>query len=296
MQAHQDRTLRFRPPYDWAALLGFLAKRAIPGVERVQDGCYRRTVLLDGRPGWLEVRAAGPDTLRVRFDAACPDVPDAIPDAIAARLRRQFDLDADPREINARLGRDPVVGPLVAARPGLRVPGAWDPFEMAVRAILGQQVTVTAATTLAGRVAAAYGIPLQHGDGDLAYLFPTPEILAAADLNGLGVPGARARAVTGLAAALAARPDLLSPEAPVEETVAALVRLPGIGPWTAQYIAMRVLRAPDAFPESDLGLIRALERRGLPPTPKAVRAAAEGWRPFRAYALMHLWTAAGSGG
>ena len=298
-------TLRFRPPYDWDNVLAYLAARAIPGVEAVDGDGYRRSIVLpaadgsldaDPAQGRLAVRAAGGDRLRV--DIACPDLR-ALP-AILARLRRLLDLEADPAAIGRHLSRDPVLAPLVAARPGLRAPGAWDGFELAVRAILGQQITVAGATALAGRLVQAHGTPLPPhlAEPGLSHSFPAPQALAAAEIgtpgSGLGMPRARAAALTGLAAAAAADPRLFSPLGSLEQAVAALRALPGIGEWTAQYIALRQLREPDAFPAADIGLMRALQAlEGSPerPSATALLARAEAWRPWRAYAALHLWSA-----
>jgi AraC family transcriptional regulator of adaptative response / DNA-3-methyladenine glycosylase II len=207
-----------------------------------------------------------------------------------------FDLSADPVSIGEVLSRDPDLARRVALRPGLRVPGAWDGFELAVRAILGQQITVAQARRLAGDLTAAYGEPLaQTSPGlgtepGLTHAFPTPERLAAADLSGLKMPGARIRCLSAMAAAIAADPNLLSPTADLTEMVARLRALPGIGEWTAQYIAMRQLREPDAFPAADVALMRALaDPDGVRPTADQLLARAEAWRPWRAYAALHLW-------
>jgi AraC family transcriptional regulator of adaptative response / DNA-3-methyladenine glycosylase II len=271
-------------PYQWPPLLAFLGVRAIPGVEEVADGEYRRTVALDGTLGSIAVRPSPGGgqllaTIRVSRVAALPEV--------VGRLRRLLDLDADAQAIGAQLTRDPLLAPLVAARPGLRVPGAWEPFELAVRAILGQQVSVAAARTLAGRIAAAYG---QRAPGR-GLAFPGPERLAGARLERLGLTRARASAVRSLARVAAGDPSLLEGRGDLEETVARLAELPGIGRWTAQYVAMRAMHEPDAFPESDLGLLRAMARRGARCSPAALTRRAEAWRPWRAYAAMHLWTA-----
>ncbi len=205
------------------------------------------------------------------------------------RLRRLLDLDADSAAIDAHLARDPLLAPRIAARPGLRVPGAWDPFELAVRAVLGQQVSVAAARTLAARLAARHGAPLAGGGPGLERLFPAPRALAEGDLGGLGLTGARVAALQGLARAVIEEPALLAPASDLEATVTRLSALPGIGRWTAQYVAMRALREPDAFPEGDLGLLRALETGGVRGSPAALRARSEAWRPWRAYAALHLW-------
>jgi AraC family transcriptional regulator, regulatory protein of adaptative response / DNA-3-methyladenine glycosylase II len=283
--------LAYRPPYDWDAMLSYLAARAIPGVEMVSGNVYRRTIAVGGNSGVISVTLA--DRNRVDVSVRFPDMA-ALPQIIA-RVRRLFDLAADPDLIGAHLALDPVLAPLVAARPGLRVPGAWDGFELAVRAIFGQQITVPAAIKLLGKLVAAYGAPLPAGlrDGEgLSHLFPSPARIAGADIAGLGMPKARAMAVTSLASAIAADPAIFSRSASLEETVAKLRSLPGIGEWTAQYIAMRELREPDAFPAADIGLLRAMaDADGLRPSPAALLARAERWRPWRAYAAQHLWAA-----
>src|SRR5215217_908688 len=281
--------LRYRPPYDWDGLMGFLAARAIPGVEVVSPDRYARTIALDGAVGTVAVTRAGKDQLavRVRFPKMT-----ALP-AILSRVRRVFDLSADPVSIGEHLSRDPALAAMVAARPGLRVPGAWDGFELGVRAILGQQITVPAAVKLAGKLTAEYGAPLPDdwAEEGLTLAFPSPERLAAADIAGHGLmPGARARAISALGAAVVADPALFGTRRDLAEAIAALKALPGIGEWTAQYIAMRQLREPDAFPAADVGLMRALQdEAGVRPTPVELLARAESWRPWRAYAALHLW-------
>jgi AraC family transcriptional regulator of adaptative response / DNA-3-methyladenine glycosylase II len=278
--------LAYRPPYDWGGLLGFLEVRAIPGVERVESGAYVRTIALGGDQGLIRVEPATRNRLKVtvRFGRMS-----ALP-TIIARVRRVFDLAADPLAIAAHLSQDPVLAPLVAARPGLRVPGAWDGFELAVRAILGQQITVTAATALAGKLVRAYGQPLPAAIEGLTHTFPTPQSLAGADIAALGMPRSRGAALSSLAAAVAADPAIFGPSRSLEAAVAQLKGLIGIGEWTAQYIAMRELREPDAFPAADIGLMRALaDETGRRPTPAELLARAERWRPWRAYAALHLW-------
>jgi AraC family transcriptional regulator of adaptative response / DNA-3-methyladenine glycosylase II len=285
-------TLRYRPPYDWDGMLAFLAMRAIPGVEVVRDGVYRRTIALDGAVGTLAVRPIGDDRLgvAVRFPR-----PSALP-RILARVRGVFDLSADPVRIGEVLARDPDLAPMVAARPGLRVPGAWDGLELAVRAILGQQITVVAARKLAGDLVAAHGEPLAPSwvEPGLTHAFPSAERLATADLSDMKMPGARIRCLSAMAGALADDPGLLAPTAGLDETVRRLRALPGIGEWTAQYIAMRQLREPDAFPAADVALMRALaDADGVRPTAERLLARAEAWRPWRAYAALHLWASLG---
>jgi AraC family transcriptional regulator of adaptative response / DNA-3-methyladenine glycosylase II len=285
--------LSYVPPYDWSAMIGFLAGRAIEGVESVTADRYRRTIALDGAHGTIEVAPlAGRNALTatIRF----PNVR-ALP-TIIARIRRVFDLGADVTAINAQLAADPDLARLVAARPGLRVPGAWDGFELAVRAVLGQQITVVAARRLAGKLVAAHGETLQvaaeeQGDG-LCRVFPSAERLAHANLVTLGMPRARAATLSALATAAVADPRLFERARDLEGAIGRLRALAGIGEWTAQYIAMRALREPDAFPASDLGLLRAMsDGEGNRPTPVELGSRAEAWRPWRAYAAQHLWTA-----
>lgn len=281
--------LPYRPPYDWPAMLAFLRARAIPGVEVVARDGYTRTIEVAGAHGTVAVRPAAGNSLRatIRFPQLS-----ALP-TIVARLRRVFDLIADPEVIGAHLSEDPRLAPLVAARPGLRVAGAWDGFELAVRALLGQQITVAGAATLAGRLVAAYGKPLPAGEG-LSHVFPGAERLADADLSSLGLTRARATALGSLARAVVADPQIFGPRRSLEEAIVKLRALPGIGEWTAQYIAMREMREPDAFPAADLGLMRAMaDRKGRRPTPVALLARAERWRPWRAYAAQHLWASQG---
>jgi len=283
--------LPYAPPYEWDAIIGFLAARAIAGIECV-DGAlrYQRTVALDGAQGTISVepndRGNG---LRVciRF----PRVESIA--TIVSRVRRVFDLSADPRAIGEHLSNDPLLAPLIARRPGLRVPGAWDGFEVAIRAVLGQQITVVAARKLAAKLVGMFGDPLAaSGDERLTHTFPAPAKLAASDMRQLGMPAARAQALASVSTAAAADPRLFSPSETLEDAIARLRALRGIGEWTAQYIAMRALREPDAFPAADIGLMRALAQPGgVRPNPAAVLARAEAWRPWRAYAAQHLWTA-----
>jgi AraC family transcriptional regulator, regulatory protein of adaptative response / DNA-3-methyladenine glycosylase II len=284
--------LAYRPPYDWDAMLSFLAARAIPGVETVAGDIYRRTVAIGESGGVISVAPA--DKNRVDVAIRFPDIA-ALPQIIA-RVRRVFDLAADPDQIGAHLSLDPMLAPLVALRPGLRVPGAWDGFELALRAIFGQQITVPAATRLLGKLVQAHGARLPAAAGEhegLSHLFPSPGRVANADVAALGMPNARALAVTSLARAIAADPSLFSRGAGLDEAIAKLRSLPGIGEWTAQYIAMRELREPDAFPAADIGLMRAMAGTdGVRPSPSGLLARAEAWRPWRAYATLHLWAAA----
>jgi AraC family transcriptional regulator of adaptative response / DNA-3-methyladenine glycosylase II len=299
--------LDYRPPYDWARLLGFLRGRAIPGVEKITDE-YRRVVHLDGHVGEIVVRpdlrgavraarndgsTQTPPRTALVLELAPTLLPVVMP--LVARVRRMFDLDARPDLVDRALARDKALAPLVAARPGLRLPGAIDPFEASIRALLGQQVSVAAATTLAGRFAAQLGTKLDKaGDQELAYRFPTPAEVAKAGAERIvkiGMPMARANAIHGFARALSRGEIQLDHHADLDAFVAKLVELPGIGPWTAHYLAMRALHLPDAFPASDLGIQKALDRSG----PREAEARAEAWRPYRSYAVIHLWTALSEG-
>jgi AraC family transcriptional regulator, regulatory protein of adaptative response / DNA-3-methyladenine glycosylase II len=277
--------LAFRPPYDWGSLLAFLAARATPGVEEVVSGAYRRSFVLGGRHGIVQVardRRAPALELRVRFPGA------RSLRRIVTRVRAMFDLAADPAAIVTRFRGDPLLGPLARARPGLRVPGAWDPFELTVRAVLGQQVSVAGATTLAGRLAERHGTPLEVADaGGLTRLFPSAAALARAGIRGL--PRARARTIGEIARAVLA--GRLRFDAPAAGTLAELHRIRGVGDWTAQYVALRALGERDAFPAGDLVLLREAGD-GVPLSQRALRERAEEWRPWRAYAALHLWRAA----
>ena len=280
-------TLAYREPYDWDAVARFLGPRAIAGVERVERAeeggarRYARTVTIDGAAGIVEVTPVeGRACVRLRTSAAL--APHLL--RIVERVTRIFDLAADPLVIARHLARDGRLAPLIAARPGLRVPGAWNGFELAVRAILGQQISVLRATRLAGDLTAAYGRRVNLGEG-LTHLFPTPAALASAAIDGM--PRARAEAVRALATTVRDGALALDGTRSAEETRARLLAVTGIGAWTAEYVAMRALGEPDAFPASDLGLLRAY---GGAITPRALEAHAETWRPWRAYAAMHLWT------
>ncbi|PJK36796.1 3-methyladenine DNA glycosylase 2 [Pseudomonas sp. S10E 269] len=279
--------LAYQPPYDWAAMVGFLSARAIGGMETVEAGVYRRSISLRGQHGWISVAMGDGDSLDV--EVGFPD-PAALPE-IERRLRTMFDLDAQPQLINPQLATDPLMAQLVAARPGLRVPGTWDGLELAIRAVLGQQITVVAAIRLAGKLVAQYGQPLATPHAGITHVFPAAEVLAAADLATLGMPKARGRTLSGVAQALLDDPRLFEPQASLKAGVARLVALPGIGDWTAQYIAMRQMREVDAFASGDIGLINALAAlEGGPVSARQLLARAEAWRPLRAYAAQHLWT------
>jgi AraC family transcriptional regulator of adaptative response / DNA-3-methyladenine glycosylase II len=310
--------LACREPFDGQSLLRFLAARAIPGVEEVARGRYARTVRVPGGPGVIELvpppaARSGEDGRAARTGQAGRAGEAQVllrvqltglrgVGQVVSRCRRLFDLDADPQAIDDALAADDALAPLVAARPGLRVPGAYDGFELAVRAVLGQQVSVPAASTLTGRLAARYGTrvaaaspvtgpgrpvtgPGRPADpaGPLTVLFPRPADLADADLSGLGLTTGRQATLRALAAACTADRLNLDPGTDPAETAARLAELPGVGPWTIAYILMRAVGDPDAFPGSDLGLRRAMEQLGIE------AGHADRWRPWRAYAALHLW-------
>ena len=282
--------LPYRAPIDIERMIGFLAARAIPGVEVVDAGRYRRTMLLPNGSGILSVGAGDG---YIDCELQLEDLRDLT--AAVQRCRRLLDLDADPSAVTAALAASgPVLGPLALANPGRRVPGHVDGNELALRAVLGQQVSVAAARRLGARLVAAYGKPLERPEGTLTHCFPTAETLAAADPGTLPMPRARAAALTGLAATLASGDLSLDPGAERDRAEAQLLALPGIGPWTAGYIRMRALSDPDAFLPGDVGVVEALGRLGAVPTvrSRAVKAAAElaeSWRPWRSYAVQHLW-------
>lgn len=273
--------LRFRPPYQAERMLAFMAARAIPGVEVVEDGSYRRSISLGHSHGWLEATFDLNEhvvLLRVGF----PDPRWLF--HIVERVRVMFDLNADWLAIASILQEDRELAPRIAAAPGLHVPGCWNAFELATRAVLGQQITVRAATTLAGRLVETFGQPCALTSG-VTHLFPTPEVLAEADLTRVGVMPGRAATIRGLARAV--RDGKLSFEGIVnnELFVSRLREIPGVGEWTAQYIAMRGLSEPDAFPLGDVGLLRSLALKSA----RELESHAEAWRPWRAYAAMYLW-------
>lgn len=282
--------LGFSPPYDFPAILEFLSMRAIPGVEVVTSDRYRRTFALGRARGRVEVtEVPGKNYLLAHIETT--DV--TVLSSVVTRLRHLFDLDADIAAIDAHLAQDPTFKVRVKAKPGVRVPGAWDSFELAVRGVLGQQITVKAATVFAGRLVREHGESVPPSDADPTqphWWFPTPAALATADLTKIGLTKARSATLNALAAAVVKGPALLQSADQLDETIERLCKLPGIGPWTANYIAMRGLREPDAFPAADIGVLRALAVNEKRPTPKLAEAAAELWRPWRAYATLRLWT------
>jgi AraC family transcriptional regulator, regulatory protein of adaptative response / DNA-3-methyladenine glycosylase II len=284
--------LRYRPPYDWESMLGYLQVRAIPGVEIVEGESYHRTVQIDGFVGSVEVGHL-PQLRSLSVTIGFPLV-SSLP-AIVTRVRRVFDVSADIETIDAHLSRDPLLAPLVARRPGLRAPGGWDGFELAVRAILGQQISVAAARRLAGELVALHGEPLSKGTvghPSLSHVFPAAERLAAAESIDLRMPHARRASLKALAEAAARDPNLFRPFGTIEEAIARLRSIRGVGEWTAQYIALRALREMDAFPATDVGLLRgAAVIGGARSTSATLLDRAESWRPWRAYAAQHLWAA-----
>lgn len=277
--------LAYAPPYDWDAMLGFLAARAVVGMEVVVEDVYSRSIGLNGLHGTVSIWPEAGNALAVELDF--PD-PLMVPE-IVIRLRRMFDLDADLALMQGHLASDPLLARLIAERPGLRIPGAWDGLELAFRAVLGQQITVLAAIRLAGKLVGQYGAPLDSGVPGLTHVFPEADVLAAADLAALGMPKSRGRTLSGVVQALLDEPSLFEPNR--EGGVARLLALHGIGEWTAQYIALRQLRDLDGFPTRDVGLLRALEvLEGERPTARELSLRAEAWRPYRGYAAQLLWT------
>lgn len=284
--------LHFRPPYHWNGMLSFLAARATPGVECVEQGCYRRTISLHGCDGYFQV------SLDEERSALVARIEFGDPRSlffIVERIRAMFDLNADWSAIVQCLRLDPALMERVESDPGLRVPGCWNGFELATRAILGQQITVKGATALAGRLTAKFGKLLSSGSpstesvsasaNGLTHLFPTPEVLADARLVNIGLTGARAETIRALSRAVVN--DKIQFEGVVDADAfqERLCEIPGIGKWTAQYVAMRALGEPDAFPSSDLGLLRAMGLKNS----RQLEEHAEAWRPWRAYAAMYLW-------
>lgn len=291
--------LPFRPPLDAELLLDFLGSRAVAGLEGCDGGTYRRSLRLPGgtatvaltpRDDHVEcaVRLAGPGP----GGPGPGDPGDSAPalDAAVERCRRIFDLDADVSAIAAHLGPDPLLAPAVRVNPGLRVPSHVDGFEVLVRAIVGQQVSVAGARTVLGRLAAALGEPLPHPDGPVTTGFPRPEALATAPDDLFPMPRSRADTLRRVADAVASGELVVDRSVDRAELRSQLLAMPGVGPWTVAYVELRALGDPDVFLPTDLGVRRALEAHGLPGDPKSAAALAERWRPWRSYALLHLWT------
>ena len=282
-----------RKPFDWSGILDFLDGRATPGVEQVVGSTYFRTVVIDGSPAVIECR---PDSAGDNLCLSLHGITTLGLLPVVQQVRELFDVDAPVAEIAMVLGADPLLCDGLRARPGTRVPGAWDGFELTMRAILGQQISVRAATTLAGRIAAQYGQAVDLPDSlaarseelQLTRLFPAPGRLARARFHGVGVTGSRAETLRRVAA-LTSRGQLdFNGNQDPDEFRNALTAIPGVGDWTAQYVAMRALKNPDAFPATDLGLVRAIGSSGTKGA-AALRKRAESWRPWRAYAAMLLW-------
>lgn len=277
-----------REPFAGAELLAFLALRAVPGVEAVGSGWYERSVLLPHGPGVIRVELVDRPSGQVPCQLTLTDTRDLAP--ALERTRRLLDANADPTAVDEQLCDDPLLAPIVRDRPGLRVPGHVDGFEVAVRAVLGQQVSVAGARTLAGRLVGTYGEPLElSGEHQVTRLFPAAEVLAEVDPTEIAMPRARGRALASVAAAVAGGEVALDRSGDRAQTRAGLLELAGIGPWTADYIALRALGDPDVFLPSDLGVKHAAAQLGI----SDVARRSENWRPWRSYALLHLWTALG---
>jgi len=280
-------TLSYRPLFDWRRMLGFFELRAIPSVESVAGGAYRRTIRIGETAGVISVAHSARENALL-LTVALPDSRDLM--SIVERVRRMFDLDANMAAIHEVLDADPVLGALVGKQPGLRLPGSWDPFETAIRAVVGQQVSVKGARTILGRIATKAGPRFESADHpELTHLFPTAHELSVCDLEGIGMPGKRVRTIRALTEQVDRNRLSFVVKGSLSDFVEQLTRIPGIGDWTAQYIAMRAMGEPDAFPAGDLGIIRALQEDDKPLTPQQIRQRAEKWRPWRAYAAMHLW-------
>ena len=282
--------LPYRPPYDWTTMIRFLEARAIAGLELVTKNSYSRVIELRDAVGSIAVSHA-PDQCALRVAVRFPRL--SLLPVIIARVRRMFDLSADPVAIASVLSLDPVMAPLVSARPGLRVPGGWEGFEVAVRAVLGQQISLKFATQLASRVVSAIGtlVTDRVDTPGLTHAFPRPERFNVKTLSRLGIPAARAASIVGVATALGGDPHLFDPRRDLAEAVSRLRRLRGIGEWTAQYIAMRALGESDAFLAGDVGVQRQFALHGRRLSASQLLAHAERWRPWRAYAVLHLWMA-----
>ena len=285
--------LRYRPPYDWSSILSFLNARAITGIEVIENDRYFRTTEINGEVGSAEV-SHQPDHESLNIRILVSNV--RLLPAIVGRIRRLFDLSANIQTIDSHLSADSSLAPLVARRPGLRAPGGWDGFETAVRAVLGQQITVAAARRYAGQLVERHGRVVAKGlriHPQLTHVFPTPERLANSPI-GLAMPAARLRAVKAVANAAMADANLFRPSRDFAETISKLQKIPGVGEWTAHYIALRANREMDAFPASDVGLLRgAAALHGKKTSAADLLARAESWRPWRAYAAQHLWSADG---
>jgi AraC family transcriptional regulator of adaptative response / DNA-3-methyladenine glycosylase II len=281
--------LPYRQPFAADTLLSFLGTRALPGVEEVRGGTYRRSVRVAGGRTTVIELTPEPAKRRVTLDLSADHAAD--PATLVNGARRAFDLDADSLAIDSTLAKDPTLAPLVARTPGTRVPGTFDAFELVVRAIFGQQVSVAGARTSLGRLVERYGTPLDPPSPGITHQFPTAEQVAELPVEAFGMPRDRAETIRRAAELVADGTLDLSGGVPVEEALHVLGEVRGIGPWTLAYVSMRALRDPDAFMSSDLGVRKGFEALGLPSTGKAILERAERWRPWRAYAVMHLWHA-----
>jgi AraC family transcriptional regulator, regulatory protein of adaptative response / DNA-3-methyladenine glycosylase II len=279
-------TLSYRPPFDWKTMLEFLATRHIPGVEHVTENSYARTISIDGISGDFKVEfLTGSREIKIEINYPATKALYTIID----QIRSLFDLRADSVQIESFFEQDAILKPLVKNYPGMRVPGCWDGFEVSIRAILGQQVTVAAATTLAGRIARELGENYSGGNAHLTHIFPTAEAIVAGELSGLGIVGARILAIKALAEKVASNEIIINCTAPTDEFLKQICSIKGIGEWTGYYIAMRALSDPNAFPYSDLILCRAAAEPGESLTPKQLRELSLSWQPWRAYAVLLLW-------
>jgi AraC family transcriptional regulator, regulatory protein of adaptative response / DNA-3-methyladenine glycosylase II len=283
----------YRPPYDWEAMLAYLRTRSIEGMEVVEKGIYRRTVSHEEENGMVSV-AHAPDRNALVATIQFPCV--RALQAIVTQVRHLFDVGADVDTISSHLAKDQTLAPLIASRPGLRTPGCWDGFELAIRAVLGQQITVEAARQLGCKLVLMCGDPVKDAsDPRLLRTFPSAHCLAMIDLSKIGMPKSRRATVKALAQAAIANPRLFKPLGSIEDSIAQLRAIRGIGDWTAQYIALRALREPDAFPATDIGILRGTASlEGVLPTAPQLIQRAEAWRPWRAYAAQYLWTATSS--
>jgi len=290
--------LPYRAPWDWQQFHDHFALRRLAGVECLAPRRYARSVRLGADIGWFSIEPLE-DSAELALEL---HLPASHSEALSARVRKMFDLDSDPAQVAAHLGDDTTLGPLLQQAPGLRLPTAFDPFEQAVRAIVGQQVTMKAAVTIVGRLVQRLGEPLpgqsspEASEGRPTHLFPTPEALAEADLAGIGMPGKRVETLQRFAAACASGALELHVDDGAEDLVKRLCALPGIGPWTAEYVALRAFGDPDAFPAADLGLLKSPVWGAEGITARELQRRAEAWRPWRAYAAVYLWHAYSQGG
>ncbi len=285
-------TLAYRPPMQWEHMLDFFRKRAVRGVEEVTDRSYRRSISLRGSTGVLDV---APSKSANSVDVTIEGIDATALGEVVRRVRRMFDLDADPDSIARHLSCDPLLAPIVAAAPGMRIPSTWDPFEAVVRAVLGQQISVAGAITIAGRLADSHGRRIA-AQGTISRVFPGPSDLANADLSSLGVPASRAKTLVSVARAALGGDVKLDGSQTLEQVSSALEAVPGIGPWTVQYVALRGLGEPDVFPETDLVIRKALDSLGYPRGKDERKEAISRLSPWRGYATLYFWSAMFRGG